>query len=48
MVSFASALQPEDPEALRAYLVSKAIEAKKTPPLPGAAPPPAQPRTHAQ
>jgi quinohemoprotein ethanol dehydrogenase len=30
MVSFAKALQPDDAEAIRAYVVSKAIEAKKT------------------
>jgi hypothetical protein len=29
MVSFARALQPEDPEAIRAYLVARAVEAKK-------------------
>jgi PQQ-dependent dehydrogenase (methanol/ethanol family) len=44
MVSFAKALQPEEPEAIRAYLVARAIEAKKAPPAPmgapGAAPPP--------
>ena len=28
MVSFASALKPEEPEAIRAWLVAKAIEAK--------------------
>jgi hypothetical protein len=31
MVSFARALQPEDPEAIRAYLVSKAIELQTLP-----------------
>jgi quinohemoprotein ethanol dehydrogenase len=30
MVSFAKALQPDDPEAIRAYLVSQAIEARKS------------------
>jgi quinohemoprotein ethanol dehydrogenase len=30
MVSFAKALQPDDPEAIRAYLVSQAIEAKNS------------------
>jgi quinohemoprotein ethanol dehydrogenase len=29
MVSFANALKPDEPEAIRAYLVSKAIEAKR-------------------
>jgi len=47
MVSFAQALKPEEPEAIRAYLVSRAIEAKSAPaPSPPGAPPPAQPRTH--
>ena len=46
MVSFAQALKPEEPEAIRAYLVSKAIEAKKAPPpVFGAAAAPA-PRNH--
>jgi alcohol dehydrogenase (cytochrome c)/quinohemoprotein ethanol dehydrogenase len=45
MVSFASALQPDEPEAIRAYLVSKAIEAKNAPPLPAPSVLPA-PRTH--
>jgi alcohol dehydrogenase (cytochrome c)/quinohemoprotein ethanol dehydrogenase len=37
MVSFAKALKPDEPEAIRAYLVSRAIEAKKNPPpIPGA------------
>jgi mono/diheme cytochrome c family protein len=44
MVSFANALKPDEPEAVRAYLVSKAIQAQKSPPAPmrapGAAPPP--------
>src|SRR6185295_5196468 len=48
MVSFAQALQADEPEAIRAYLVSKAIEAKNAPPprAPGEPPPPSQPRTH--
>ncbi len=33
MVSFAKALQPGDEEAIRAYLVSAAIELKKNPPV---------------
>ena len=37
MVSFAKALKPEDAEAVRAFVVSRAIEAKKTAP-PAAAP----------
>ena len=47
MVSFAKALRPDEPEAIRAYLVSRAIEAKKSPPPsfggPVSAP---SPRTH--
>jgi len=48
MVSFAQALKPDEPEAIRAYLVSRAIEAKQAPPptAPGAPPAP-EPRTHA-
>jgi hypothetical protein len=44
-VSFAKALKPDEPEAIRAYLVARAIELKKTAaapappgPPPGAAP----------
>jgi quinohemoprotein ethanol dehydrogenase len=50
MVSFAKALpQPDDAEAVRAFLVSKAIEAKHAPPPgPGGPRPPAPaPRNHA-
>src|SRR6185312_2526654 len=39
MVSFAKALQPGDAEAIRAYLVSTAIELKKHPPRAPAGPP---------
>jgi quinohemoprotein ethanol dehydrogenase len=39
MVSFATALKPDEPEAIRAYLVAKAIEAKNAPPPTGPAPP---------
>jgi alcohol dehydrogenase (cytochrome c)/quinohemoprotein ethanol dehydrogenase len=48
MVSFARALKPDEPEAIRAYLVSRAIEAKSAPPapVPGAPPLPSLPRTH--
>jgi hypothetical protein len=49
MVSFASALKDDEPEAIRAYLVSRAIDLKKHPPAPTnnpAAPPP--PRTHTE
>lgn len=38
MVSFAKAIKPEDAEAVRAYVVSRAIEAKKALPPPSAAP----------
>jgi alcohol dehydrogenase (cytochrome c)/quinohemoprotein ethanol dehydrogenase len=46
MVSFARALQPDEPEAIRAYLVSRAIELKRAPATadPFAA---AAPRSHA-
>jgi alcohol dehydrogenase (cytochrome c)/quinohemoprotein ethanol dehydrogenase len=50
MVSFAKALQPDEPEAIRAYLVAKAIAAKNAPPTGAGAPPPAPvatPRNHA-
>ena len=40
MVSFAQALKPDEPEAIRSYLVSTAIEAKKKA---AAAPPPSAP-----
>jgi quinohemoprotein ethanol dehydrogenase len=45
MVSFAQALSTDDAEAVRAYLVSRAIEVKATaaPVPPAAPPPPAQP-----
>lgn len=47
MVSFASALKPEDAEAIRAYIVARAIEAKNAPPRAAGAPAPASPpRTH--
>jgi alcohol dehydrogenase (cytochrome c)/quinohemoprotein ethanol dehydrogenase len=46
MVSFAKALKPEEPEAIRAYLVSKAIEAKNAPPTGAGVAPPSAPRTH--
>lgn len=48
MVSFASALKEGEAEAIRAYIVSKAIEAKSSPgsAAGGAAPPPPAPRTH--
>jgi len=45
MVSFAEALKPDEPEAIRAYLVSRAIEAKRLRP-PVAAPP--APRNHGE
>ena len=50
MVSFAKALKPDEPEAIRAYLVSKAIQAKNAPPTgAGAAPPAAAaPRNHGE
>ena len=49
MVSFAKALKPEEPEAIRAYLVSKAIQAKNAPPSGAGAPPPvAAPRNHGE
>jgi alcohol dehydrogenase (cytochrome c)/quinohemoprotein ethanol dehydrogenase len=46
MVSFKQALQqPDDAEAIRAYLVSRAIDAKNAPPaVPGAPPAPVPPR----
>jgi hypothetical protein len=49
MVSFASALKADEPEAIRAYLVSRAIDLKKHPPPPSGNPaaPPA-PRTHTE
>jgi quinohemoprotein ethanol dehydrogenase len=34
MVSFAPALKPDEPEAIRAFLVARAIEAKNAPPRP--------------
>ncbi len=46
MVSFANALKADEPEAIRAYLVSRAIEAKKTPPPAPGAPPAAVPPRH--
>ncbi len=45
MVSFAKALRPQEPEAIRAYLVVKAIELKSAPPE-AAADPFAAPRSH--
>jgi quinohemoprotein ethanol dehydrogenase len=43
MVSFARAIKPEDAEAVRAYIVDRAIAAKSAPPPPGAgAAPPAR------
>ncbi|MEP7244089.1 MAG: PQQ-dependent dehydrogenase, methanol/ethanol family [Gammaproteobacteria bacterium] len=45
MVSFAKALKVDEPEAIRAYLVSKAIEAKDAP-APGSMSAPPAPRTH--
>jgi quinohemoprotein ethanol dehydrogenase len=49
MVSFAKALKPDEPEAIRAYLVSRAIELKNMPPPPGNAPPgPASPPQHGE
>jgi len=48
MVSFAKALQPEDPEAVRAYIVSRAIEAKKNPPPKMGAPGGARPANHGE
>ena len=48
MVSFAKALKPDEPEQIRAYLVSKAIDLQKNPPPAFGAPAaPAAPRTHA-
>ena len=48
MVSFAKALKPDEPEPIRAYLVSKAIDLQKNPPPAFGAPAaPAAPRTHA-
>jgi quinohemoprotein ethanol dehydrogenase len=38
MVSFAETLKPEEAEAIRAYVVSRAIAAKQAPPPPGAPP----------
>jgi alcohol dehydrogenase (cytochrome c)/quinohemoprotein ethanol dehydrogenase len=38
MVSFAKAIKPEDAEAVRAYIVAKANEAKKAEAAKGAAP----------
>jgi PQQ-dependent dehydrogenase (methanol/ethanol family) len=47
MVSFAKALQPEDPEAIRAYLVAKAIELQTSPaPASGDPVAPRTPRAH--
>jgi hypothetical protein len=47
MVSFKEALaQPDDPEALRAYLVSRAIALKNAPPPVPGAPPAARPPQH--
>jgi alcohol dehydrogenase (cytochrome c)/quinohemoprotein ethanol dehydrogenase len=47
MVSFAKALQPADPEAIRAYLVSAAIELQKSSPHAAGPLAPAAPRGHA-
>jgi hypothetical protein len=47
MVSFAKALQPGDVEAIRAYLVSAAIELQQTSPNPGDPFVPAVARGHA-
>jgi alcohol dehydrogenase (cytochrome c)/quinohemoprotein ethanol dehydrogenase len=48
MVSFANALKGDEPEAIRAYIVSRAIEAKKNPPPAPGAPPAPAPRPHAE
>ena len=40
MASFASALKPEDTQAIRAYIISRANEIKKMPPPPGFGPAP--------
>ncbi|MEJ1965364.1 MAG: PQQ-dependent dehydrogenase, methanol/ethanol family [Gammaproteobacteria bacterium] len=49
MVSFAKALEADEPEAIRAYLVSKAIQAKNAPPTgAGVAPPGAAPPKHGE
>ncbi len=47
MVSFAKALKPQEPEAIRAYLVSRAIELKNAAPGADLADPLAVPRNHA-
>jgi quinohemoprotein ethanol dehydrogenase len=51
MVSFAKALQPNEPEAIRAYVVARANELKNAPPQAQAASAPAPaapaPRNHA-
>ena len=47
MVSFAKALKPEEPEAIRAYLVFKAIELQKAGPAAGDPFATAAPRNHA-
>jgi alcohol dehydrogenase (cytochrome c)/quinohemoprotein ethanol dehydrogenase len=41
MVSFAKALKSDEPEAIRAYIVSKAIQAKNAPPTGAGVAPPA-------
>jgi quinohemoprotein ethanol dehydrogenase len=46
MVSFAKALQPGEPEEIRAYLVAKAIELKNAPPPAAGAP--GAPRNHGE
>jgi quinohemoprotein ethanol dehydrogenase len=48
MVSFAKALKPDEPEAIRAYIVSRAIELKNHPPTPGDPFAPRVPRAHSQ
>ena len=49
MVSFAKGLKPEDAEAVRAYVVSRALDAQKNqrPPAPVPTPPPAAQLPHA-
>jgi mono/diheme cytochrome c family protein len=47
MASFAAALQPEDTQAIRAFIIARANDLKKQPqtPWPPGAPPPTQPHT---
>jgi alcohol dehydrogenase (cytochrome c)/quinohemoprotein ethanol dehydrogenase len=48
MVSFAKALKTDEPEAIRAYLVSIAIQAKKAPPTGAGVAAPAAPVNHGE